>query len=90
MDVGNEFASDFGAADPQQFRPTESVAGRNDQFAGIETAFDGGGGINFEAAVGNDFADQTPLEHGFPDQRVGIQDVALFFDNQTAVGTEVF
>ena len=81
MDVGNEFATDFGSTDSKEFRPAEAVSGGKDEFAGIEAAFDGGSGINFETPVGDELADQAAFDDRFANERIGIKDVTLFFDH---------
>lgn len=90
MNIRSEFAGDFRPADAQKLGPLETVAGRNDEAARIEAAFDRGRRVNLQRAMGDDLANETPFDDRLADQRIGIEDVAFFFDNQASVSAKVF
>ena len=65
------------------------VAGRNNKAGGRETAFDMGGGVDFERATGHEIADEAALDDRVAHHGFGVQDKALFLDDQAAMRAEI-
>jgi hypothetical protein len=66
------------------------VSGRDDQPAGGEGAFDPRRRVNLERALGDQFADDPALDYRLGDERIGIHEVTFLFNDQPAVGAEIF
>ncbi len=88
--VGDQFASDFSAPDAQDFGPTKVLPSRNNKLAGRETAFDVGGGMDFERAPGHELADEAALDDGVAHDRIGVEEIAFLLEKKTAVRAEIF
>src|SRR5580693_1177598 len=90
LQIGRKFATYLRATNAQYFRPAKVLAGRNNEAASREATFDMGGGINSQRAAGRDFADETAFDDGVAHERISVEKITLFLDDQTAMRPEIF
>lgn len=89
-EIGVEFAGDFGGADVDGVGPVKMIFGRDDQLAGVKRAFDLRAGVDGECAFGPDLTDESSLDGSFAGENLGVEDVALWFNDEDTFGAEVF
>src|SRR5262249_46257532 len=81
-----QFAGDLGRANPQSFAPAEMTARGDHQLPRRKGSLDAGRGVDLQGPLRHQLADEAPFDDRLPDVRVGVQQVALFLDDQPAVG----
>ena len=89
LDVGDKFAADFRAAQFQRFIPSKMGFERDNQASGGNCAFDGGGGKNFQGALGGELANEAAFDDCIGYTRIGVEEIAFFFDDQSAKGAKI-
>jgi len=89
-EVGGEVAGDLGGVKSDGVLPGKVIAGRDDEAVGLEGALDLRGAVDGEGFFRGDLAKQAALEGDIAGDDLGVEDVDGGFDDEAALGLEVF
>ncbi len=90
MHIGGEFAGDFRGGGVDWLFPAKMVCGRNDQRFRFESALDFGGRMDGERTAGGQLAEEPPFDDGVGRNDFGVENVAVRFEGEGALGFENF